>query len=378
MQLVVTPRRTLFDQPVTIKVVGARPGSTLAIELRQDGWVGRGEYRVSGQGTIDVATGRSVGGTYTGRAPMGLFWSMAPPASAQSQSPQDGGPAQVAVLVKGKTVATTTIVRRSAATGVKTTNLAVARNGFYGRYDAPPPGKNRHTPVLLFSGSQGGLALTTEAALLASHGYPALAIAYFNAAGLPRYLVGIPLEYFAIAIRWLDRQPGVDPHRLTVFGDSRGSEAALELGVHYPSLVHAVIGLAVTANVYPGTTTEAAWTYKGKPIPFVGPAATIPVERVHGPLLVVGGGQDIVWPSFYSVKDIAERSRRLHGPPVTALGYPNAGHLGDGTPNLPWLSSFTGANGLPVVFGGSRAANAAARADLWPKLLDFLARVPRA
>jgi dienelactone hydrolase len=309
---------------------------------------------------------------------MGLFWSMTPPTSAQSQSPEDGGPAQVAVLVKGKTVATTTIARRSAAVGVKATNLTVARNGFYGRYYSPPLGTGRHTPVLLFSGSQGGLALTTEAALLASHGYPALAIAYFKAPGLPKYLVGIPLEYFATAIRWLDRQPSVDPHRLTVLGDSRGTEAALELGVHYPSLVHAVIGLAVTSTVYPGTTTQAAWTFKRKPIPFLGSAATIQVERIRGPILVVGGGQDMVWPSFYSVKDIAERTNQLHGPPVTALDYPNAGHLGEAAPNLPWLSSFTRANGLPVVFGGSRAANAAARADLWPKLLNFLAKVPRA
>jgi pimeloyl-ACP methyl ester carboxylesterase len=210
-----------------------------------------------------------------------------------------------------------------------------------------------------------------------SHGCPALAIAYFNAPGLPNNLVGIPLEYFATAIRWLARQPSVDPHRLTVFGDSRGSEVGLELGVRYPSLVHALIGLAVTSTVYPGTTTEAAWTYKGKPIAFLGSAATIPVERIHGPIVVVGGGQDMVWPSFYSVENIADRSKQLHGPPLTEVDYPNAGHLGDATPNLPWLSSFTRVNGLPVVFGGSRAANAAARADLWPKLLDFLAQVPR-
>lgn len=368
----------MFDQPVTIKVTGARPRSTLTIEVRQDGWVGRGVYQADDQGTVDAATGRSLAGTYTGRSPMGLFWSMTPPGSLRAKSPADGGSAQVAVLVKGKTVATAPIVRSPVAPAVKVMNLSVTKNGFDGRYYVPAPGKDRHTPVLLFSGSQGGLGLTTEAGLLASHGYPALAIAYFNAPGLPKYLIGIPLEYFATAIRWLDRQPGVNPQRLTVFGDSRGSEAALELGVHYPSLVHAVIGLAATATVYPGTTTEAAWTYNGKPIPFLGSAATIPVERIHGPILVAGGGQDMVWPSFYSVKDIAERSQQLHGPPVTALDYPDAGHLGDATPNLPWLTTFTRANGLPVVFGGSRATNAAAQADLWPKLLTFLAHAPRA
>jgi dienelactone hydrolase len=88
--------------------------------------------------------------------------------------------------------------------------------------------------VLIIGGSQGGLASTLAADLLAAHGHPALAIAYFNGPGLPSALVDIPLEYFAGALRWLRRQPQVEPQHVLTLGISFGSEAALLLheGLH--------------------------------------------------------------------------------------------------------------------------------------------------
>jgi pimeloyl-ACP methyl ester carboxylesterase len=45
-------------------------------------------------------------------------------------------------------------------------------------------------------------------------------------------------------------QPGVDPARLVVAGLSRGSEAAQLLGVHYPKLVHAVVALVPSNQIF--------------------------------------------------------------------------------------------------------------------------------
>ena len=72
----------------------------------------------------------------------------------------------------------------------------MAGTGFYGDFFVPPPvpaGK-RYPAVLIIGGSQGGLSSVILAAALASHGYPALAIAYFDAPGLPAslQLVGPP------------------------------------------------------------------------------------------------------------------------------------------------------------------------------------------
>ena len=54
----------------------------------------------------------------------------------------------------------------------------------------------------VLGGSGGGLPQGL-AALLASHGYVALALAYFSYEHLPAELVSIPLEYFETGMRWL-------------------------------------------------------------------------------------------------------------------------------------------------------------------------------
>jgi pimeloyl-ACP methyl ester carboxylesterase len=98
----------------------------------------------------------------------------------------------------------------------------------------------------------------SQAAVLASRGHPALAVAYFGLPGLPATLTRIPLEYFATALRWLARQPGVNSDRIIVVGTSRGSEAAQLLGVHYPDLVHSVVALSPSsvANPDPARTSR--------------------------------------------------------------------------------------------------------------------------
>ena len=223
--------------------------------------------------------------------------------------------------------------------------------------------------MLLFGGSEGGLSGTAEAGLLASRGIPTLALAYFAEPGLPATLSRIPIEYFERALRWLARQPGVDPHRLTVYGVSRGSEAALLLGLHDQALVHEVVALVpgnVVIGEYPGCCGPA-WTLHGKPIPFqhtygpVGPAQ-IPVERIKAALFLDCGGSDLIWPSCEMARAIVDRR---HGRAVTLHAYPEAGHgVGNLLPNVALRA--------PITDGSVPGANAAGRRDAWPKLLRFL------
>jgi dienelactone hydrolase len=233
--------------------------------------------------------------------------------------------------------------------------------------------------VLLFGGSEGGLAVTHEASLLAARGYPTLALAYFDEPGLPKDLARIPLEYFARALRWLGKQPGVDSTKLVVAGISRGSEAAQLLGVHYPQLVHAVVALvpsnAPVCGIPPYTGQNVlrclgpAWTFLGKGIPyshFAAPYATpqIPDERIDGPVFLDCGGQDALWPSCLMAQAIVSRLRS-HGfrHAVTLLDYPDAGH-GVGS-----LFPYDPAH-FPT--GGTPDADQRGRAAGWPRLLAFL------
>ena len=67
--------------------------------------------------------------------------------------------------------------------------------------------------------------------------------------GLPSSLENIPLEYFERALRWLAKQPAVDPHRIVTFGSSRGGEASLLIASTFPRLVHGAVGYVPSAAV---------------------------------------------------------------------------------------------------------------------------------
>jgi dienelactone hydrolase len=240
---------------------------------------------------------------------MGLLWTMyVSEDSTAGFQPRAAQPVTVTATADGSRLARRTLTRRTTAPGLRTTRLSLSRDGVHGTLYEPAGGA-RHPAVLLFGGSEGGESMDLPARMLAAHGYPALSIAYFGVAGLPRQLSGVPVEYGGKALRYLAARPDVDPHRIAVLGASRGGEYAELLGVHYPDLVHGVVALtpANVAVVGLGPDHGPAWTWHGKPVPFTrqfndphptdDPAAVIPVERIAGPVLATCAGQDYVWNS---------------------------------------------------------------------------------
>ena len=276
---------------------------------------------------------------------------------------------RVSVRVSGRRLADANAVRFVTSPSVTIVDQRPAKSGFYGEYFRPSA-TSSHTAIVLVGGSNGGLANGYAAGLLASHGYPVLALAYFDVPGLPPVLQRIPLEYFQRAISWLADQPEADPKRITVLGVSRGGEAALLIGATYPQLVRAVAAYVPSDRVYPSPTNPGvpAWTLARKPVA----SALIAVEKISGPVFLVGGGDDQLWPSNFFVSDIAERMHDHGRRDVTALNYAHAGHgAGAIVPNLPTAPTINSRYGLRH-FGGTPSADAAARGDSWPKLLRFL------
>ena len=239
----VAPVETQADQPVSIKVSGLPPGDVVSLRLRTTdaggvAWSSFAAFRASQAGVVDPATSAAVAGSYSGVSAMGLFWSIVP------QGTPPGGDYfwnrasplsfQLSVAVNGDVKASARLSRRLANGPLSVIPEGVGTSGFYGEFFSPAAAARRPA-VLIIGGSQGGLASTLLAALLAAHDYPALAIAYFKEPGLPWSPSRIPLEYFARAL-WLRARPQVDPAHVFTLGISFGSEPALLLGAEYPGL----------------------------------------------------------------------------------------------------------------------------------------------
>lgn len=395
----VAPALSLSDQPVHIVVSGLGRGRTVTVGLRSADmtgrvWVSQAVFRSNGSGAVDLASDPALGGSYLGVDPMGLIDALSPVPGQAGLSASQGASYhwngqvsqdfQVTVTENGSTLAATAFSRAADAPGVTARGERIAAVGFFGHFWRPPPGSPPRPGVLEFGGSEGGLGGQQLASALASAGYPTLDIAYFGEPGLPSTLRNIPLEYFARALRWLARQPGVLRHGVYVSGASRGSEAALLLGAYYPGLVRGVIASVPSdvANCSYPVCSGPAWTLHGKALPYTvqahnpypsdDPAAVIPVQKIHAPVFLDCGTDDQVWPSCDYAQAIqshltAAGDRYAH----VLYRYAGAGHfVGTLVPHQPILPGDTS----PLAGqGDTPLANADADARLWQALLSFLA-----
>jgi dienelactone hydrolase len=278
---------------------------------------------------------------------------------------------------------------------------------------ACPEGDGPFRAVLALGGSEGGVP-EYLLRLLAPAGFACLALAYFHAPGTQPALVEVPLERIERGLRWLRAQPRVraSDGGIAIVGASKGSELALLTAATFPDLVGPVVAYTPSSVVWQGIDLRAprpplqsSWSLRGKPLPFVPvpadvppvvserglsvlpiyerglddgtavAAAAIPIERAVGPLLLVSGGDDRMWPAARMCRMAVERaSRAARAPVIEHLSFPNAGHV-----LFPF--ELPAAPGMPFALdlGGSDAAARSAHAAAWPEVertLNAVSRTP--
>jgi len=290
---------------------------------------------------------------------------------------------------------------KAGAQAVTRTEVSQAIVGrFYAR-----PGERKRPAILMLNGSDGGFPSEALARDLAQSGWPTLALAYFRdfqgePSGVPKGLTEIPLEYFDRALAWMKRRPEVQGRSIVIMGQSRGGELALLLGSLRPD-VAGVIAYSPSDRLWQGippqdapTTVKAAWTRKGKPLPFQtnafdpgkpmkawfedavpNKAARIKVEKISGPVLLISSTADTLWPAAAYSDAIEARlktSRRVAN--VTNLKFDDASHLLMGFgPGITQMK-IPGAD-LTFEFGGSPGGTERARDAGWRAVKDFMSRL---
>ncbi|GAA2157630.1 bile acid acyltransferase/acyl-CoA thioester hydrolase-like protein [Humibacillus xanthopallidus] len=253
------------------------------------------------------------------------------------------------------------------------------------------------TGVLVLSGSSGRVE-TQRATVLAGVGATALSYRWFGAPGQPHGIWELPLESFDWAVGRL--APQCD--RVVLVGVSKSAEAFLLYAADDPR-VDAVVALSPShvawAAVSPGPDGElrpqhSSWSRAGRALPYVPydddvavtgdppafepvyrtsldtfadrvEAATIPVERFFGDVLLVAGGDDRVWPALDFARAVEAR-RTAYGLPTTLVTHPDAGHRvilpGEGV----------AAGGAAMQRGGTEPADRALGLLAWPEIRRVL------
>jgi hypothetical protein len=106
-------------------------------------------------------------------------------------------------------------------------------------------------------------------------------------------------------------------------------------------------------------------------------AATIPVECICGPVLLISGTDDQLWPSTMMSEMISDRCKSNgHSFASKHLKYEGAGHA-ISLPNLPLECYPTrirhGGTGITYALGGDPVINASAAKEAWKEVVKFLA-----
>jgi dienelactone hydrolase len=417
----VQPDNDLQDIPLRIRLSGFSPRQPVMVTaemVTRDHfrWRSAAMFVIDADGEVDVGTTAAVGGSYSGVSPMGLIWSMERIGRPESEAPTTSVRLPMTVTFRAEARngerAEASVIRALVGPGV--TSKPLAEDGLLGVWFLPP-GDGPHPAVIVLGGSEGGLPVRSAAPMLASHGYATLALAYFGLPGLPRGLVNIPLEYFGRAIAHLRATIAPRNDFVAVHGGSRGGELAL-LVASLDADIRAVVAVAPSGVVsgafgpseFGDRRPTGAWTLGGKLVPgmwqnnrynnwFADPLqspikgtprvlnamrdldamerATIPVERIKGPVLMVSGRDDQLWPSF-ELAEIARRRLEAHNHswPFEHISYPDAGHA-IAPPYAPTTAatSVHPVNRQTYALGGTPKGQIEANVAYWRRTLDFLA-----
>ncbi|KAG7477424.1 hypothetical protein MATL_G00069540 [Megalops atlanticus] len=272
--LMAMPTRALMDEPIMLEARHLPPHYSITMRARMrseegDLWESLAHYHSDGRGVVNLSRDEAQGGSYTGREPMGLFWSLLPAPGEREglrlrkknvetpytvrvsllrghvSSPEASGYGRDAqgrdAQVQEEELAAVTLERWYMAPGVR--RVAIREGGVVGTLFLPP-GPGPFPAVLDLWGMGGGL-VEYRSALLASQGFASLALAYFGHRDIPGPLhrINVGDAYFLAAFRLLQDHPQVCGDSVAVLGLSFGVFLTLRIATHLPVNPRCVIGI---------------------------------------------------------------------------------------------------------------------------------------
>lgn len=410
----VTPERSRIDTPVQITAEGLAPGERVTVRTSViDGalrmWQSKAVVEADAVGALDLSKMATLeGSTYQGVDRDGPLWSMIAP--DQSKFFTRNLPVELVYhseLLRGDTVIASAQFRRHFGDHVFCRQ--VHEPPVVGTF-AHPDDDLRHPGVILLHGSDS-VDLTAAATLLASEGYSVLALRWFGAEDRPVNLVNVELNEIDDVVRHMINQDFVLGNQIAVIGLSRGAELALELAASNAS-VSLTIALSPPSVRQAGiganySFKDPAWVRNGEALGWLPGGdglgmmiswlsavvrrrpmrqnhrflatlnkkvdtvekSAIQVENCRGPLSLIFGDDDGLWPSEEYSNRIVRRLRKNDWPGKLSVEcIPGAGHFVGfpyALPTLPPMCILKPTSSFSIDFGGSAAVNALSAKRVW-------------
>lgn len=244
-------------------------------------------------------------------------------------------------------------------------------------------------------GANGGL-VEFRAALLASNGFAAVALAYFLYDDLPTSLEKLELEYFLEAVQWLKNHPSITPGGVGIMGISKGAEIALlavskcddiracvfnggSHGLSFAPMLHVgnilphipIVGTEVVKSESGALICSHCYPDNWKGAIQDNPKMTS-VENTSASLLLIYGTDDQAVDAERCVSMIYERLKAFgKESQCTVLGYHGAGHLIE-PPYAPlFTESYQKTFDLLLAFGGEPKKHSVAQEHAWRRIQQF-------
>ncbi|MTK09303.1 MAG: acyl-CoA thioester hydrolase [Hungatella sp.] len=240
---------------------------------------------------------------------------------------------------------------------IKPIRTSVLKEGFDGIFF---PALHKENVIIFISGSEGGLGTGEKmGSYYQGLGYSTLALGLFHTKQTNKYLSKVPIEYMERAVDWLKN---LGYSKIVVDGISKGSEYAL----YASAVISEVAGVIARVPSYfiseglanKSPSGNSCWSYKGRELPYtpykirkiskikmllaerqfsllsinrdknVTEESIIPVERIHGPILLMSTKADTIWPCDLYAEKLKERLRINHFPyEVQHISFNYMGHF---------------------------------------------------
>ena len=412
VHIVCEPKEALIDDIIHIKIIHLNSQQHVTvcckIENQKQIFGSYAHYTASEEGMVDLKIdSAATSGMYSGVEPMGLFWSMVSAPGQRTGERLVKSDAStpfifdISIYIEHiswesmwddevKPVAKETVTRWYKGTNVK--RIEIEEGQIRGTLFLPcvSSSSEKRPGVIDMFGGRGGL-LEIRAALLASRGFVAFALAYFNYKDTPKAGSYLHYEYFEEAIKWLSVHPSVVPGGIGLIGVSLGSQIGLYMATHCP-LLRAVVAINFPPSFGFGVKFKhnghrvlsqdpkhvkwkvinmfgynmIQWQYK------LEESVYYQFETENNPqiLFIIGGDDTCAHVSEYT--SWTEKLPPERAANIKLIVYPGAGHLIEPPYSPLCVAPFTRSVNMPVYYGGKIKPHAVAQEQSWKKIQEFL------